>query len=145
MLILLGCGHKFIPGWTHVDRVQSGHVDVVHDLDIVPWPFNDNVAEKVEAIDVLEHLSNVVVFMNECWRILRPNGVLVVQAVGWQSENLWRDPTHKRGFHEDTFRYFDPDSEWYRAYGDLYTPYVWKVHESWMIGGNVIARMEPRK
>ena len=93
--VLLGCGNEVRPGWTHVDRVALDHVDVVHDLDVYPWPFGDNTAERIEAIDVLEHLNDTVAFIDECWRILRADGVLHVQAVGWQSENLWRDPTHR--------------------------------------------------
>lgn len=129
----------------HVDRVALGHVDVVHDLNIMPWPFGDDVAERIEAIDVLEHLDNTVAVMDECWRILQPSGVLHVQAVGWQSENLWRDPTHKRGFHPDTFLYFDPESSWHQSYGRLYTERAWEVLWRDVRDGNVVAEMRPRK
>jgi SAM-dependent methyltransferase len=143
MNILLGCGAEFRPGWVHVDRYAGGHVGVVYDLDVLPWPFADQVAERIEAIDVLEHLADTVAFMNECWRILKPSGTLLVQAVGWQSENLWRDPTHKRGFHPDTFRYFDPSSSWYQSYGRFYTDYPWQVLWVEMRDGNVVAEMRP--
>jgi len=145
MRLLLGCGNELGSGWTHVDRVALEHVDVLHDLDVYPWPFGDDTAERIEAIDVLEHLENTVAFMDECWRILRPGGTLLVQAVGWQSENLWRDPTHRRGFHVDTFRYFDPESSWHQSYGRLYTQRTWKVLSSVMHNDNVVAQMQPRK
>jgi SAM-dependent methyltransferase len=144
MKLLLGCGDEYREGWVHLDRYPGAHVDVVHDLEHVPWPFGFNAATHIEAVDVLEHLSDTVVFMNECWRILRSGGELLVQAVGWQSENLWRDPTHKRGFHPDTLRYFDPDSGWYR-FGKLYTTRTWRVLEVQEENGNVITRLEPRK
>lgn len=143
--ILLGCGNDVRPGWVNVDRVALEYVDVVHDLDVHPWPFDDNTTTHIDAIDVLEHLGDTVAFMDECWRILRTDGVLYVQAVGWQSENLWRDPTHKRGFHVDTFRYFDPESPWYQQYGHLYTSRTWRVLSSAMRDGNVVAEMQPRK
>jgi SAM-dependent methyltransferase len=144
MRILLGCGDEYREGWVHVDQVPLEHVDVVHDLNVYPWPFDCGTAERIEAIDVLEHLRNVVRFMNECWRILKPGGRLLVQAVGWQSENLWRDPTHLRGFHPDTLRYFDPDSEWHR-FGKLYTTRTWRVLSVAEENGNVITELEPRK
>jgi SAM-dependent methyltransferase len=128
-----------------VDRVALCHVDVVHDLDVYPWPFDDDTAERIEAIDLLEHLGDTVAFMDECWRILRADGVLHVQAVGWQSENLWRDPTHKRGFHVDTFLYFDPDSSWHQSFGHLYTARTWKVLWRDVRDGNVLVEMQPRK
>jgi SAM-dependent methyltransferase len=143
--LLLGCGEDDRPGWVHVDRVALPHVNVIHDLDVYPWPFADNAVEYIEALDVLEHLNDTVAFMDECWRILSPSGTLYVQAVGWQSENLWRDPTHKRGFHPETFAYFDPDSPWCQQYGHLYTRRTWKVLYSELQFDNVVAKMQPRK
>jgi len=128
-----------------VDRVALEHVDVVHDLEVTPWPFEDSVAERIEAIDVLERLADTVAFMNECWRILKPTGTLYVQAVGWESENLWRDPTHKRGFHPDTFLYFDPRSSWHQSYGHLYTEREWDVIWQHERDSNVLVEMRPRK
>jgi SAM-dependent methyltransferase len=117
----------------------------VHDLNVIPWPFDDDSVDQVDAIDVVEHLDDVVRFMNECWRILRPGGTLEIHAVSWQSENLWRDPTHKRGFHYDTFRYFDPSTEWGERYGRLYTDCLWTVVYVDDDGDSVRARMMPRK
>jgi predicted SAM-dependent methyltransferase len=124
-----------------VDR--GADADVVHDLDTYPWPLEDESAERIEAIDVLEHLRDVVGFMDECWRVLRPDGTLLVQAVSWKSENLWRDPTHVRGFHADTLRYFDPESDWWR-YGKLYTDRYWEVLHV-VDGDNVVTELRPRK
>ena len=142
--LLLGCGAEYRDGWVHLDRAAGAHVDVVHDLNVTPWPLGSGSAARIEALDVLEHLDSTVTFMDECWRILQAGGRLLVQAVGWQSENLWRDPTHKRGFHPDTLRYFDLDSEWYR-YGRLYTTRTWRVLSVREENDNVITELEPRK
>jgi SAM-dependent methyltransferase len=128
-----------------VDRCPLAHVDVVHDLNVVPWPFEDSSVEHIMAIDLVEHLDDVVAFMDECWRILMPGGTLSIQAVSWQSENLWRDPTHKRGFHQDTFLYFDPRTDWGDRYGRLYTQFHWRVVCVDDDGDSVRAEMMPRK
>jgi SAM-dependent methyltransferase len=127
--ISLGCGEKDKgEGWVHVDRVAHGaHVDVVHDLDVRPWPFEDGCAERIEAVDVLEHLEDTVGFFDECWRVLAAGGRLVVQTVHYESANCWRDPTHKRGYHPDVFYFFDPASGWYQTTGKLYTERTWRV------------------
>jgi SAM-dependent methyltransferase len=143
--LFLGCGREYRDGWVHVDRCPLDHVDVVHDLNVIPWPFDDDSVDQVDAIDVVEHLDDVVRFMNECWRILRPGGILAIQAVSWQSENLWRDPTHKRGFHRDTFLYFDPRTDWGDRYGRLYTQFHWRVVCVDDDGDSVRAEMMPRK
>lgn len=145
MQVLLGCGNDYREGWVHLDRAPFAHVDIVHDLNCIPWPFEDLSVERIEAIDVLEHLHNTVAFMDECWRVLQPWGLLYVQAVGWQSENLWRDPTHQRGFHPDTFQYFDPRSPWHQSYGNLYTDRYWNVLLTQEHDGNVIVEMRPIK
>jgi len=141
--LLLGCGDERREDWVHLDRHPGVGVDVVHDLEIVPWPLDSDFYTRIEAIDVVEHLGDTVAFMDECWRILRPGGRLLVQAVSWRSENLWRDPTHKRGFHADTLRYFDPDSDWFQ-FGHLYTDRYWRVL-SVVDGDNVVTELEPRK
>lgn len=149
MKILLGCGDEHRNGWVHLDRIpHSPHVDVAHDLNVVPWPFEDGCAKRIEAIDVLEHLNDPVAFFDECWRILHPLGSLWVQTVHYQSENCWRDPTHRRGFHPDVFRYFDPDSPWHQTFGKFYTRRTWRVVDPIIHDrntGNIMAKLEPRK
>ena len=41
--LVLGCGDEQREGWVHLDRWRhSSHVDVVHDLNVMPWPFEDD-------------------------------------------------------------------------------------------------------
>jgi len=128
MKLLLGCGDEVRPGWIHHDRERhSPHVALVHDLEVRPWPFTPNSAERIEALDVLEHLSDTVGFFDECHRILQPDGRLKLRVPHWQGENAWRDPTHKRAFHPDTFAYFDPETNWGTMFGKFYTKLVWRL------------------
>jgi len=145
MRLLLGCGDERRDGWERVDRSPRAAPDVVHDLDVVPWPFEDDSVEEVEANDVLEHLADVVRFMDECWRVLVPGGRLRIKAVSWRSENLWRDPTHRRGFHVDTFGYFDPSQSWGQKYGKFYSDRQWRLLLALDDGDAVRAEMVPIK
>jgi SAM-dependent methyltransferase len=148
MKLLLGCGDENRgKDWVHVDRVGLGHVDVVWDLNVRPWPFEEGDVERIEAVDVLEHLDDTVGFFDECWRVLRPGGRLVVQTVHYASENCWRDPTHRRGYHPDMFYYFDPSSPWWQTFGKLYTERTWRVLRVVHLveDGNIWAEMEPLK
>ena len=43
--------------------------------------------------------------------VLKKNGHCILQVPYWNSWGARADPTHKKGFHEFTFRFFDPDSE----------------------------------
>lgn len=48
------------------------------DLDSVPWPVRDEVADVVVAIETIEHLENPRAFFRELTRITRPGGTVVV-------------------------------------------------------------------
>ena len=57
MKLELGCGTAATPGYVHHDRRRhAAHVDICHDLDLVPWPWADASCERILALDVFEHL-----------------------------------------------------------------------------------------
>lgn len=121
--INLGCGSEPTKLWINVDQSKLDGVDVVQDLSEFPWPFEDNSADEIKAIDVLEHIDTdqTIKFIEECHRILQPDGKLFLTMPHWQSKNLWIDPTHKRGYDEKSMDYFDPDKDfgkWYGYYSD---------------------------
>jgi len=45
-----------------------------------PFPFADASMDAITAISVLEHAFDVYAFVRECNRILKPNGVLVIEV-----------------------------------------------------------------
>lgn len=45
-------------------------------------------------------------FMDECWRILRPDGAMSVIVPNARCDRAFQDPTHRRFFVEWTFAYF---------------------------------------
>ena len=49
--------------------------------------------------------------MEEINRILKFGGKLYIKVPYWNSSYTFMDPTHKRGFHENTFHFFDPSKE----------------------------------
>lgn len=113
--INLGAGTDIQPGWVNVDMVELPGIDKVHNLMKYPWPFEDETADEIRAIDVLEHLPpyigeehGVIKFIEECHRILKPGGELFIQTPGWRAEFLWIDPTHVRGFDVKSMDFFDP-------------------------------------
>ncbi|MQL52258.1 methyltransferase domain-containing protein [Desulfofundulus thermobenzoicus] len=70
----LGCGPNKLPGAIGVDIRPGPVVDVVHDLNVYPWPFADNEFDLVYASHVLEHLDDVVRAVEEIHRITKPGG-----------------------------------------------------------------------
>ena len=72
----LGCGGNKMPLFVNVD-IDSKRADVVHDLNKVPYPFEDESIKLINASQVLDHLSiHPIDFFKECRRILCAGGLL---------------------------------------------------------------------
>lgn len=76
-MLNVGCGRRFHASWTNID-LES--VDPqVREYDITAGlPFEDNSFDAVYHSHVLEHLDprDGEALLDECFRVLRPNGVL---------------------------------------------------------------------
>lgn len=119
--INLGCGAVPIKDWVNVDMVDVPGVNVVHDLDSFPWPFEDEVAHAIQAFDVFEHVNDPLGFMAECWRVLGNGHHLFIHTSYWKSENSYTDPTHKRFCTERTFDYWIRGTDYHARYGPAYS------------------------
>jgi len=128
MRLNLGCGAYPESDSINHDRFfHSLYVDVAWDLNILPWPWEDEQFSGIIAKAVLEHLDhNLVVSINECWRILEPGGTLYMKLPAWDNEVSYQDPTHKWFFSPRVFEYFDPDTPLGKKYF-FYTPLKWKI------------------
>jgi len=73
-------------------------VNLVYDLNRTPYPFKDNFFDEVYCSHILEHLYSTYDKFLEIWRILKPNGKLIVKVPHFSSNNTWSDPTHVRPF-----------------------------------------------
>lgn len=115
IVLNLGCGQTRIPGSIGVDSVViPGFVDVVHDLNIVPYPFKEGHADEIHLYHVLEHLDDSVSKLEEIHRILKPGGILHMRVPHFSSCGAFTDITHKRPFSYFSFDVFKPNS--YHSY-----------------------------
>lgn len=99
--IILGAGPaaRKADGIVNVDVRKFPGIDVVHDLNVRPWPFEDGEAFHVNATHVLEHLEDLPETMDEIHRILCPGGSLYIEVPIVTQRNLdlaFADPTHKQ-------------------------------------------------
>ena len=56
----VGCGIHKQPGSIGIDRNPASRADVLADLDRLPYPFADGSFDRVTAIHVIEHVSDVI-------------------------------------------------------------------------------------
>lgn len=123
----VGCGNRLIDGAVHLDRTKHRpEIDIVHDLNVLPWPLKDNSFDKIVALAVLEHLDiDLVASLNECHRILKPGGQVVFKLPLQDGYNAYDDPTHRWFFTLRSFDQFCPETKRGKDYG-FYTPHKWK-------------------
>ena len=77
----LGCGQiKRVPHSMTLDINPLSVADVIHDLNVIPYPFPDDAFDMIIAEHVLEHLDDVIAVVGELHRITRHGGVLYVEV-----------------------------------------------------------------
>lgn len=120
ILLNLGCGSELQPGMVNLDISPDVGADVVHDLDVGPWPFDDRSVQVIQAQDVFEHVHRPLLFMRECHRILVAGGGLLIKSPHWQHRDAYTDPTHVRFCTEHTFDYWIKGTALYNRHNPAY-------------------------
>jgi predicted SAM-dependent methyltransferase len=120
--LLLGCGRSRAKRM-HVDHeLEWGELvtldhnpevlpDVVHDLEKMPLPFNDNEFDELHAYGVLEHLGDQGDYklffaqFSDFHRILKPGGLLLAIVPSFNAVHQWGDPSHRRVINDVTLSF----------------------------------------
>ena len=117
--LLIGCGRsreklfgdKDIDGgdkWqdlTTLDFNEDHKPDVVHDLNELPLPFEDNSFDEIHAYEVLEHTGSQGDWrfffdqFTDFWRVLKNGGLFMATVPSPTSVWALGDPSHTRVFH----------------------------------------------
>lgn len=113
MELLLGCGHArekklFVAGreqWNRLvtlDMNPDVKPDFVHDLAVLPLPFDDDSADEIHIYDVLEHTGQQGDWIwffrqfEDFYRVLKPGGLLFATVPAADGVWAWADPGHTR-------------------------------------------------
>ena len=80
---------------------------LLHDLEIIPWPFTAKQFDVIIGSEILEHIFNLNDFLKECYRILKNNGLLLLTVpniVYWKARlkflfGKFYDQSHKGHYH----------------------------------------------
>src|SRR4029077_15252266 len=91
----VGCGINKPPGAIGIDRNPATRADVLCDLDRFPYPFRDASFDKLQAIHVIEHASDVIKAMEEFHRLLCPGGEALIVTPHYTDFSSFCDPTHR--------------------------------------------------
>ena len=107
----IGCGNSKTPGAFGMDILPGPQVDLVHDLNALPWPIEESRFDKIVCSHVLEHINDLVGVMNEIHRVSKNGARIHIITPHFSSLNSWEDPTHTRHFARRSFSFFDTASK----------------------------------
>ncbi len=100
----VGCGPaKKKENSIGLDIRPAPHVDVVHDLNIFPYPFKDDEFDHIELSHVLEHVDRPLNLMNELHRIGKNGATIRVITPHYSSQLSYGDLEHFHHFGYVTF------------------------------------------
>jgi SAM-dependent methyltransferase len=104
MRLNVGSGIDYRDGWINLDYYNPAYkIDVMHDLNIFPYPFEDNSFDEIECKMVLEHLSNPIKTLQEFIRISKSGckiHIVVPHATTYANFTAF---DHRANFTESSF------------------------------------------
>ncbi len=97
------------------DGDQDCNPDVVHDMEVLPYPFADQEFDEIHAYECLEHCGtqgDAKFFSGqfaEFYRILKPGGIMAISVPMWNHYIAFAVPDHKRILPPAIFNFLDKD------------------------------------
>ena len=112
MKLNLGSGDLKYKGFLNVDISPEYKPDILCDLS-KKMPISDDSVEEIIANHIIEHLSDTIKIMNEIWRVCKHDAIVRITVPHEKSLMAHADPTHKKVFNEESFKYFCLNGEHY--------------------------------
>jgi SAM-dependent methyltransferase len=115
-----GCGQAKTPGYVGLDGFAGPEIDIVHDFDVFPYPFDENTFDEIICRSSLEHVSHFMETMVELHRIAKPTSIITIYCPHYSGPDAYRDPTHKTFFAYTTFDFFSKGGSYTSKYTGLF-------------------------
>lgn len=114
VFVEIGCGPSKKPGAIGVDVLALPGVDVVCDVNKGLAFLPDASVDRIEAVHVFEHLSDLETVLREVTRVLKPSGECHIRVPYFANPHYYSDYTHKTPWGLYTLGYFCKEGWPYR-------------------------------
>ena len=105
----LGCGKDIRKGYINLDIFESEGVDVIYDLNKIPYPFPDNHFEEVLVKGILEFMDDLLKILEELYRICKSKAIIEIRVPAFPSPYSAQNLRIKNFFSYTTFESFKKD------------------------------------
>lgn len=115
----VGCGTNKYEGAIGLDHNPRTKADVIHDLGEIPYPFEDNEFGLIVSRHVIEHVPDVMAFIEELYRITENGGTIRLVTPHYTNPDWATDPTHRNHFNSYSFNSFMPERQVFDFYTEI--------------------------
>ena len=127
MKLNLGCGNNKLDGFVNVDNQAVCSPDMLIDLEVFPWPFENSSIDEIILSHVLEHLGQTnEIYLNiikEIYRVSKHEASILISVPHPRHDDYVIDPTHVRPILPDQFFLFSKSqNEKWKKEGCANTP-----------------------
>ena len=127
-------------GFYSIDNRAGNGADLVHDLECFPYPLPNSAAVQIFMGHAVNRISparfGLIRLMNELWRLLVPNGELLIVSYYGCNQRYTADPCACNPLTEQTFAYFDPAHK--SGLWQVFQPQPWAIRDlAWAVDGNL--------
>jgi SAM-dependent methyltransferase len=102
----LGAGKRIMKDFVNLDINKTEGINIVHDLNKIPYPFKNNTFEFIYMRMVIEHLDNPNLVLYELRRICKNKAVIRIITSYYNNIGMTNSMEHKHYFSEKTFYKF---------------------------------------
>ena len=114
----MGCGRNKFDGTEGIDFSDNSYADIMHDLNVFPYPIQDNSYDVILCRNVIEHVQDIVGLMEEIHRVGKSKADVIITTPHFSSLYSYQDPTHIRHLAYDSMDYFTAETKHSNFYSD---------------------------
>jgi len=82
---------------------QLPGVNLIHDLNVVPWPLTNGSFDRVVAEHILEHMADPMAFLREIHRVASIGALIEIEVPHWRHFLAHGMPDHRTTWAHNSF------------------------------------------